>query len=265
MKKRLCLGLTLFLLLTFCGCSVIQIKPLFTATPLPSRTPTEAAVEPTESPTPTVVWFPPTNTPRPLNTPTPFPTEVFVLDQGEVLLSDDFSVPENWQTFRSSQGNAVVSNHELTLVLQDSANTITSYSTHPLLDNFYLSLDVNLSICSYYRDGYGINFRVQNSDNQYRWVFNCRGETRVEKIFQGKTYRLTDWAANGAVRVSGPQKFSIGIAADGSRLVFYAGNQPLMELNDGHISSGGFGLFAYSEGYASVSVSFSNLIVRQLP
>ena len=255
--RRYLLPLTFFLFILLTGCTDIHIQPIEdtptpvtpTATEIPSATPV---------PTNTIVWFPPTATPRPMNTPTPFPTVNALPRLGQVLYADDFSTDENWQTYRSGLGNAVISNNEITLAIQKADSIIASYSSLPHLGDYYMSMNVSLSLCSWNGDWYGIAFRVNDSENQYRWSFNCLGQTRVDRIYKGRIYNLSDWDINGVVKPAAPQKFSIGIAAEGSRLRFYANDVLLTELEDTVFTSGGYGFLASSDGYSPLTVSFSD-------
>ncbi len=243
-------------LLLMAGCAEIRVQPIAdTATPI---TPT-ATVPPTATPVPTntIDWFPPTSTPRPMNTPTPYPTVNQLPELGEVIFSDYFTTDEKWQTYRSPMGNAVISNNELTLSLQKVSSNIATYSSIPQLGDYFLSVNVSLSLCSDPSDWYGIAFRVNDADNTYRWLFNCLGETRVERLYHGRAYMLSDWDINGSIKPSAPQKFNVGIAAQGSHLRFYANNTLLTEVEDAQYPTGGYGLLASSRGASPLTVSFS--------
>lgn len=259
--------LPFLILMLFCllagGCAEIRIQPI-SESPTPV-TPTATEI-PTATPVPTntVVWFPPTATPRPLNTPTPYPTPDELPALGSVILEDDFSSENTWQTYRSAVGNAVISNHEITLALQNSANSIATYSSLPQLGDYYLSMNVSLSLCSDPEDWYGIGFRINDSDNMYRWLFNCLGETRVDRLYQGRAYEMDDWDINGAIKPSAPQKFSIGIAVQGSELRFYANNILLKTVEDTLFTTGGYGLFASSKGHSPLTVSFSDFTLYEI-
>ena len=255
--------LMFLMMLTLAGCAEIRVQPLV-ETPTPV-TPTATEI-PTSTPVPTntVVWFPPTATPRPLNTPTPYPTVNELPRLGEVILSDDFSSDSNWQTYRSSLGNAVIANNELTLAIQKSNSMIASYSSLPQLDNYFLRVDVSLSLCTWNADWYGIAFRVADSENYYRWIFNCLGQTRMDRVYQGRVYNISDWDINGVIKPSAPQKFSIGIAAEGSKLRFYANDTLLDSVEDSIFPAGGYGFLAASDGYSPLTVSFSNFRLTQI-
>ena len=256
MRKILLLSVLLAVGLILSGCVMVRIESIETpeeviptATEVPTFTPV---------PTNTIVWFPPTATPRPLNTPTAFPTVDQLPALGGTLLSDDFSSDSGWQTYRSEMGNAVISNNEMTLSLQKTANTIASYSTLPQLGDYYLSLNVSLSLCTDPSDWYGVAFRVNDSGNTYRWLFNCLGETRVDRLYKGRAYLISDWDINGQIKPSAPQKFRIGIAASGSELRFYVNDVLLKTEEDTIFAAGGYGLLASSAGSGLLTVSFSD-------
>jgi hypothetical protein len=174
----------LLLLISVNGCRRIDIysitEPTMTETipiftPLPSVTATE-----------TVIWFPATSTPRPLNTPTPFPTRDQIPELEQVVVEDGFADEEDWQTFRSDQGNAVLSNGELTLAMQNTVGAVESYGSLPWLENYYLTMQVTLPICSAPEDVYGVIFKAGDNENNVRIWFNCLGQTRVEARVKSK-------------------------------------------------------------------------------
>lgn len=251
------------ILLLLAGCAEIRIQPIAdTPTPV-TPTPTEIPTS-TPVPTNTVIWFPATATPRPMVTPSIVPT----LDQlprlGDVIYSDNFFTDENWQTYRSPLGNAVISNNELTLAIQNADSGIASYSSLPQMGDYYMSMDIDLSICAWNQDWYAVAFRVENSENQYRWVFNCMGQSRVERVYRGRIYVIEDWDINGVIKPSAPQKFSIGIAALGPKLQFFANNRLLFDVEDTIFTTGGYGLVASSYGYSPLTVSFSNFKLTEI-
>ena len=251
------------LLLLLSGCADIRIQPIpDTATPVTS-TLTEIPSA-TPAPTNTIEWVPATATPRPMRTPTPYPTVNQLPRLGKVILTDNFSSDKNWQTYRSPLGNAVISNNEITLAIQKADSAIASYSSLPQYGDYYLSMDVSLSLCSWNGDWYGVAFRVSDSENQYRWLFNCLGQTRVDRLYRGRAYNISEWDINGIVKPSAPQKFRIGIAAQGSSLSFFANDTLLTELEDTLFTTGGYGLLAGSDGYSPITVSFSNFKLTEI-
>lgn len=251
------------LLFLLSGCAEILVRPI-EDTPTPV-TPTATKV-PTATPAPTntVIWFPPTATTRPMMTPTAVPVTDERPSLGGLILADNFSREGNWQTYRSAQGNAVIANNEITLAIQKAESRIASYSSLPQYGDYYLSLNVSLSLCSWHDDWYGIAFRVNDSDNQYRWLFNCLGQTRVDRVYRGRVYTIADWEINGVIKQTAPQKFSVGIAAKGEELRFFANDTLLASVEDPVFTAGGYGLLASSAGYGPLTVSFSNFVLMEI-
>ena len=90
------------------------------------------------------------------------------------------------------------------------------------------------------------------------------GQTRVDRFYRGRTYTIVDWDINGVVKPSAPQKFTIGIAAQGSELRFYANDKLLASTEDTIFTTGGYGLLASSSGYGPLTVSFSNFTLSEI-
>lgn len=231
--------------------TMTQTIPVFT--PLPSATATE-----------TVIWFPATSTPRPLNTPTPFPTRELIPELGQIIVKDGFADEEDWQTFRSDQGNAVLSNGELTLAMQNTAGAVESYGSLPWLENYYLTMQVTLPICSTPEDVYGVIFKAGDSENNVRIWFNCLGQTRVEARVKNKLQPLTDWESNGLVRPGAPQKYRLGILVQDDLIRAFVNDKLIVETKESTLSPGGFGVTVRSSGMAPITVSFSALRISLL-
>ena len=244
------------------GCGGIQIHSIIT----PSMTVeiTNTVSLPLQTATEEIVWFPPTETPLPPSTPTVYATRDMNPNLGDLIWEDDFSDEENWQTFRSEDGNAVIANHELTLAIQNAESTIISYTTIPWQSDYYLSFDVKLSLCSYNEDAYGILFRVEDSDNYDRLLINCLGQTRVERRYKGEMLPLYDWAVNGQIRPGAPQKFNLGIWANGSLLRIFVNDVFLYETTDAILKQGGIGVTAKSKGFSPLTVDFSNFKLYEI-
>lgn len=252
-----------FLLFAFTSCRGLTIRTMaeYTATmTVPVATATRSVTL-----TPSIVWFPPTATPLPMTTPTTVPTEDRLGELGKPYVTKGFSPKYDWQTVRSEDGNAILSDTgELTLSLPGTDVTIVTFSQIPYYRSYYLSVDVTLSYCSFNQDAYGILFRVADSDNYDRLWFNCLGQTRVERRHNGKMLPLSDWAANGKVRPGAPQKFTVGLKVDGDTIEVYLNGAFQYELTDDVLETGGIGLTARTSGVSPLTVSFTNLQLFRL-
>lgn len=257
------LTMALSLAMLMSGCNPLKIERLDDATA------TEAKIQ-TSTPAPTltasVVWFPPTSTPLPLFTPTAVPTEDRLSDLGAELLRDAFSAKTGWQTARKTEGNITLSDTgTLTFSLPGYDASLTSYASKmAFYQDYYLSVEVTLSFCSYHEDAYGLLFRVIDSDNYARLWINCMGQTRIERRIGGKLTPLNDWTANGKIRPGAPQKFTLGLRADGSMIELYLNGTYQSEIEDPAPESGSVGFAARTSGMTPLTVSFSNLSLRRL-
>lgn len=255
-KVLFCLSV-LNVLLICPACSSVQILSLFTPTPTYIE-PTSTATN-TPEPTATIEWFPATATPLPLNTPTLFPTEDYlrVVDEiiDENLLADD----EKWQTFRSNDGNIIVANDEITLAIQDTESRITSFASLDPLYDYYISAEVTVSLCQWADDYYGLIFRSPEPGQYYMWRANCLGQTSLVRVDDDRTLTIYDWAINGQIKPGAPQRYSVGILADGPIMMFFLNDEHQYEVFDNTLSGGTVGLTAASEGFGPLTVSFSEM------
>lgn len=259
--RRTALGIG-FVLLCCAACSPFQVQLINDATPTEIRIVTAT---PAISPTPSIVWFPPTATPLPLFTPTAVPTEDRLGSLGEAYLQDGFAAKSGWQTMRTTVGNITLSDlGELTFSLHGEKGSLVSSNRIAFYPSYYLSVDVTLSFCSYHLDGYGIYFRVGDSDHTARLWINCLGQTRFERISGGKPAELSDWAANGKIRPGAPQKFTVGLRVEGKSVELYLNDAFQYEVEDTATDTGGIALGAETAGISPLTVSFSNLTLRRL-
>ena len=244
------------------ACGPLQVQLINDATPTDIRIVTATAAI---SPTPSIVWFPPTATPLPLVTPTVVPTVDKLGKLGEAYLSDGFAAKAGWQTMRTTVGNITLSDMgELTFSMPGDKGTLVSYNRIAFYPSYYLSVDVTLSFCSFHQDGYGILFRVGDSEHFARVWINCLGQTRFERISGGKAAELSDWAANGKIRPGAPQKFTVGLRVEGEKVELYLNDAFQYEIEDVSTDAGGIALAAETAGAAPLTVSFSNLTIRRL-
>lgn len=262
-KMRRWIGLFALIVCMISGCSPLKIERLDDATATEAKIQTST---PAPTLTPSVVWFPPTATPLPLFTPTAVPTEDRLNDLGGELLTDAFSSKMGWQTMRRTDGNITLSDTGmLTFSLPGSDATLTTFASKmAFYQDYYLSVDVTLSFCTYNEDAYGLLFRVIDSDNYARLWINCMGQTRIERRIGGKLTPLNDWTANGKIRPGAPQKFTLGLRADGSTIELYLNGAYQLEIEDPAPESGSVGFAARTSGMTPLTVSFSNLSLRRL-
>jgi hypothetical protein len=222
--------------------------------------PTAAA---TPIPTETIVWFPPTPTRTPVPTqavtPTPDPRPA----RGPELLVDDFTDSGHWQVVQSAAGSVAYGRSELTLAVRQSKASVASLRDGPELGDFYLEITTKASLCRG-DDMYGLLLRAASANDYYRFLINCNGELRVERILDGRSLPLQDWTQSGIVPAGSPVVLRIGVVASGRQMSFFINDLHQLDIDDRTLSSGRVGVYARSSGDSALSVSFSELVVMGL-
>ena len=236
--------------LILCACSGPPQVPTETPTPFSS-----------ETPTPTIIWFPSTDTPTPLPTEAPAPTEDYHPGLGGLIFSDSFDQPNLWNTSDSSQASSVVSRNRLILSINDPGPlSILSLRNQPVVEDFFAEAKVDLSLCGG-QDQYGMVFRASSNADFYRFVVNCNGQIRLERVRGGVSYPLLDWLSSGDAPTGAPSQTELGVWVVGHEMRLFLNDHYQFSQVDPVFSSGTIGFFVYANGKTPVTISFSNLSV----
>jgi len=238
--------------MTTTACSALD---LFAAPALP--------VNVTETPPPsaTIIWFPPSATP----TFQFFPTKTATPEQrpglGEVILTDNFSVVHSWNTPASDQGSAIIERNRLTLAVQPGIYMF-SLKNELVLENFHAEITARPSLCRG-ADEYGLLVRA-NAVAYYRFALSCNGQVHAERKSGYEKHPLQDTIISGDAPIGAPSEVRIGIWALGTEMRLFLNGRYQFTIADPNYASGTLGVFAQSASDTPVTVSFSNLVVRQL-
>ena len=230
------------------ACSPLESIPP-TETPLPSDTP---------PPTATIIWFPPSATPTLKVLPTNTPAPEMELELGSVLLTDDFSNDEAWDTATSDQGTAAINRNLLTLAAQPGIYLV-SMNREALLTDFYAEITARPSLCRG-NDSYGIIVRSQGN-SFYRFTLTCNSMISMERIKNSVRLLMQPPIPSGDAPPGAPGSVRIGIWANGNELRFFLNGRFQFNITDPSISNGTFGVFARAEGDTPLSVLFSDFVV----
>ena len=90
----------------------------------------------------------------------------------------------------------ILERNRLTLALNVSPATLVSLQNGLLLKDFYAEMTVSVNRCSI-GDSYGMLFRAASEAYAYRFVLNCSGQVRADRIRGGQVYPLQDWLPSG--------------------------------------------------------------------
>ncbi len=217
----------------------------------------------TASPTATIDWFPATGTPTPAPTREITPTPTPELGLAEVLLSDDFSQRGQMEVYQKSDGSAAYGKNEFTLAVSAAKAYLTSLRSQPALDDFYLEVSANPSLCLE-ADSYGLLLRSVNQWSYYRWVITCGGQTRLERVKDGYAVLLQDWQYSAQIPQGPGADLRLAAWMYGSQMRFFINGSEQFRVSDPLFSSGQLGFFARAAGDTPLTVNFSLLSVRAI-
>jgi hypothetical protein len=228
--------------------------PVFT----PTLTPTAPS---SATPTATIIWFPPTDTPTALPVQPATPTADYRPGVGDLLFSDSFDDPAFWNTASSADASAMLTNSRLVLsITKPGPLSIASLRNQPSAGDFYADATANISLCSG-NDQYGMLYRAGGNGNYYRFVLNCNGQERLERVRGGVTYPLLGWLSSNDAAIGAPAQIKLGVWAVGREMRLFLNDIYQFSMDDPVFSAGTFGFFAYANGKSPVTISFSDLSV----
>jgi hypothetical protein len=228
---------------------------------LPTSTPTPEPATPTLPATPTVVWFPATNTPTSMPVVTLQPTRDQRPGVGSLLFMDSFSEPGSWSTAASSQASASISRNQLFLSTSTPGPlSILSLRSEPSLGDFYAEVTVKLILCGP-ADQFGMIFHAAPGENYYRLSVSCAGKVRMERSLSGTIQILTDWLTSSDAPNAAPAQLTLGVWMVGKEIRAFLNGNFQFEVQDPVLPVGTLGFYAYANGAAPITVSFSELAV----
>ncbi|MHB8133696.1 MAG: hypothetical protein ACYDH1_05645 [Anaerolineaceae bacterium] len=238
----------------FSACSGLVPEP----TPIPpTDTPT---ITPTN--TATIVWFPPTETPTPIPTRLIEPTSEMRPGIGAVILNDGFSENLNWRTGTYSAGNIAQVDKSITLAVQQPKSFLITFLSEPSFDQFDVKVKVDVSLCRG-EDAYGLLIRAASDWDYYRFLVNCNGNAKAERIRNSQTLPLQDWTPAGIIP-GAPIVTNLEVWANGSEMRFFVNDVYIFTVKDPVFTSGQLGLMARSAGDTALTVNFQKLVVSEL-
>ncbi len=243
----------LILVLSAAGCSG---PAAFSALP-------SATSEYVSLPTATIDWFPTTPTATHTPVPTLEPTPDMRPGLGKVIYEDDFSDRSRWATGLTEDGSIAYGVNEITLAISKPQKTLQTQPKGLQLDDFYLEITANPSLCSE-NDVYGILFRVNSRYDYYRLLVSCAGKVRIERVRQATTNVLQDWVFAGKIPPGAPLMVNLGLWVSGSSIRLFAEDFFLFEVEDNSFASGSIGLYARSGGTTPLTVNFRSLYIYEL-
>ena len=261
MNQTLSRALTLLLTLGLVACS----GPVQPEQATPSLDPASGA-ESTLLPSATIDWFPATPTATISATIEPSPTVIPMPGLGRVTFSDDFASPEAWLRAKPAgdgTNSVIIERNRATIAINFPPATISSLHSQLLLSDFYAEVDVSVNRCEA-ADAYGLLFRAAGDFDSYRFILNCKGETRAERMRGAVVYPLSEWVPSGDAPPGAPAEVKLGVWVSGVEMRFFLNGRYQFSVLDPIFRNGTLGIFASAESPAGLNVSFSNLNVMDV-
>ena len=239
----------------------IELLLLVACLPINSTLPTETpAPSQTATPTQTIVWFPPSATPTQIAVPTYTGTPEMNPGIGGVILEDDFSDEDVWDTAASNNGSAAISRNRLTLTVQPEYYLSSMRRELPLSD-FYAEISARPSLCRG-EDSYGIIVRGVGSFF-YRFLLSCNGQVWAERISGGTKLTIYKPVPSGDAP-GAPGEVRIGMWAVGNEMRLFLNGRYQFSVTDPMFQTGALGAFVRSNGDTPVTIMFSDLAVYEV-
>jgi len=170
---------------------------------------------------------------------------------GEIIFQDNFLSSDGWTVPQTDRGQINITNGEINIIIYEPKSLLVGTLEKPDLQDFYAEITANPVLCTG-RDEYGFLFRVLNRDQYYRFALSCDGEVRMDKI------------VGGGIFVLYPSVSKIEVLALRNEIRVFINGDPQFTIVDQGLSLGSFGVFARSVGETAVTISFSDLIVREV-
>jgi hypothetical protein len=179
------------------------------------------------------------------------------------LLVDDFSSPDSWLLGKTSSGSAALGKNELTIAISEPGAYEYSVRQTPVLGDFYAEITASPTLCRG-QDEYGLLIRMASSGDFYRYSLSCNGMVRLDRVIGGTASSSQPWTLSGSVPPGAPSTSRLAVWAVGREMRFFVNDQYQFTVSDPLLPSGNLGVFARSGGEMDVTVSFTDLIVRDI-
>ena len=141
------------------GLSMVVLAGACTMLPaLPRQDATSAAGSAPSATVTPVVWFPATSTATSEPHPTAQPTADKKPGVGDIVLTDDFSSPADWNTAVADEASVAITDGGLTIAAQPGVAPVASFLQGKVFGDMYVEVTASPSLCRG-ADAYGLAFR----------------------------------------------------------------------------------------------------------
>lgn len=232
---------------------------------LPSATP-PTAPPPLDTPTmtPTVPFptAPPTitETPAPTLTPTPDIRQSF----GPLLYTTSFDSAGGWRLGRDAFGVTSLEDGQLSVVVNQANSLRTILSPVQPVGDFYAEVSLHTALCQG-DDEFGMVFRVNSLDEQYRFTVTCDGGLRLRRVLVGSSRAVLPFEqANASVMPHAPADNTLAVLARGPDFELFVNDISVIRAHDVALPVGKIGLAVSSATGGQTTITFDHFSVWSL-
>ena len=187
----------------------------------------------------------------------------------EILYEEDFGSDSNWYVGESGNSEWWLGEGKYHILVKgtNSLSEDHGYSSWrsgvgPFGD-FLLLVDAE-QISGPVNNGYGIQFRMLDGDNYYRFRISGDGWAKFDKNVAGVRTTIRTWQETSSVN-QGNAVNRIGVSAEGNVFTFYVNGDVLYTVSDSSFASGYVGLSAIKyDSQSDLHIAFDNLIITAL-
>jgi hypothetical protein len=185
---------------------------------------------------------------------------------GAQIFQDDFSKLTDWSRAKTAGNGAnsiILERQRLTLAANITPVTLTSLRSGLVVTNFYAEVNVSVNRCLG-TDAYGLLFRAASEAYTYRYLLNCNGAARVERVRDSTSIPLQDWLPSGYAPPGAPGQVRMGVWAAGAEMRFFLNGRYQFSVVDPLFKSGSLGVFVNAVSPDGMNISFSALTVNSV-
>jgi hypothetical protein len=164
-----------------------------------------------------------------------------------------------WLLESDENGQTSIQDEQLTFSIPASGVARYAAVENMIIGDFVAEVEV-MQISGSINSGYGMVFRIQDSNQFYRFDITGNGRFMVEKrTAAGGWERLTDeWQETSLLLTGYQNRNLLKIEANGGNLGFSINGFEVFSIDDSTFSSGGFGLNAGTFDQGGLVVAFDN-------
>lgn len=229
-------------------------------TALREQTSGVTAVEPVEDPVPEPTAHP---AETPSETDEEFGDVMGVIDllrDDEPVFVDDFGTSKKGWLYAPGLGASVNLEEEALQFEVFTPNYMAGNLYHWELSNLLAEVDVR-RIAGSLSSGYGLSFRLSDSDNMYIFHIDGNGNYRLHKRVEGEGEDLVDWTYSAAIDLGPGAVNHLGVYMRGSFIVLMINDEVVDVIEDDDLTWGFVGPTVISDDEGDIVVAFDNFIL----